>query len=205
MPNRPVFSSSSLNRRAALGGVGAAAAALGLGHLDRATAQDATPTSLARHPLVGTWLSITPGAAPHTFAADSSCVVGWSATEQGDPIAGAQGVTYLGSGIGVWEPTGERSAHFTAVQVLSDETGALLGTVTLDGHPVVSANGQQFTDDSPETTITYRDTTNAVVAVIQPFAESNASGPSVSAVRMQVGNPGFPDGTATTRACLQTR
>src|SRR5215212_11046191 len=93
-------SSSSLSRRAALGGVGAAAAAMGLSHVDRATAQDATATSLATHPLVGTWLSLTPGVTPHTFAADGSCVVGWPATEQGDPISGAQGVTYLGSGIG---------------------------------------------------------------------------------------------------------
>jgi hypothetical protein len=187
-------SPSRLNRRAALSGVGAAAAALGLGRLDRAAAQDATPIT-AGHPLVGTWLSLTPGVAPHTFAADGSCVVGWPATEHGDPIAGADGVTYLGSGVGVWAPTGEHSAHFTAVQVLSDETGAPLGTVTLDGHPTVSEDGQQFTDNSPETTITYRDTTNAVVAVIQPFAGSNSSGPSVSATRMQVGNPGFPEGT----------
>jgi pimeloyl-ACP methyl ester carboxylesterase len=35
-----------LNRRAALGGVGAAAVAFSLGHLDRATAQDATPAAM---------------------------------------------------------------------------------------------------------------------------------------------------------------
>src|SRR5215212_101116 len=186
---------SRLHRRAALTSLGAAAVLSVASGVDHATAQEASSADLTGHPLVGTWLSITPGVTPHTFAADGSCVVGWPATEQGDPISGAQGVTYLGSGIGVWAQTGERSAHFTAVQVLSDETGAALGTVTLDGHPTVSADGQQFTDNSPETTITYRDTANAVVAVIQPFAGSNANGPSVSATRMQVGNPGFPEGT----------
>lgn len=40
-------SPSSLNRRTALGGIGAGAAALGLGHLNRAAAQDATPDAMA--------------------------------------------------------------------------------------------------------------------------------------------------------------
>src|SRR5215217_5199241 len=67
---------SRLNRRAALGGVGAAAAALGLGQLDRATAQDATPMT-AGHPLVGTWLIMSPpGATVATFAADGSAELG---------------------------------------------------------------------------------------------------------------------------------
>jgi hypothetical protein len=65
---------SGLSRRRALGGVGAAAA-LGLGHLHRAAAQEATPTDLTSHPMVGTWMAETPsGLALATFAADGSVV-----------------------------------------------------------------------------------------------------------------------------------
>ena len=56
MPQESFRSPSSMNRRTALSGVGAGAAALGLAHLNRATAQEATPDALATHPIVGVWL-----------------------------------------------------------------------------------------------------------------------------------------------------
>src|SRR5215210_8451875 len=44
MPRETLQAPSSLSRRTALGGVGAAATVLGLGHLTRAAAQEATPS-----------------------------------------------------------------------------------------------------------------------------------------------------------------
>src|SRR6266508_5993591 len=71
--------------------------------------------TLDGHPLVGTWLAMTPfGAAAETFAADGSFVAGYLPTE-----AGASGVTLLSPGVGVWESTGPRSGRFTAVQAIS--------------------------------------------------------------------------------------
>jgi hypothetical protein len=157
-------------------------------------AQDATAESLAGHPLVGTWLAITPfGASPETFSADGSFVAG-------PPIAepGADGVQFLGPAIGVWESTGPRSGRATFVQALAGATGAYTGTLTIDAHLDVSEDGQSFVDDSPETTITIRDTAHAVVQVIKPYEAGDGSVPPVTAIRMAVGAPGFPAGTPGT-------
>ena len=67
-------------------------------------AQEATPTAMSSHPIVGTWLMIltgTGGAFAETFGPDGSVVAGFPATESGNPIAGADDVTYLGPGVGV--------------------------------------------------------------------------------------------------------
>src|SRR4051812_1495116 len=64
-------SSSRLNRRTALGAAGAAATLMSLGQRDPATAQAATPSAMATHPVVGAWLLMTPPPpSPATFAAD---------------------------------------------------------------------------------------------------------------------------------------
>src|SRR5688572_5307107 len=82
------------------------------GSVDTA-AQEETDT-LAGHPLVGTWLAITPGgASPETFSADGSFIASPPILE-----AGSEGVTFLSPLLGVWESTGARSGHFTAVQAL---------------------------------------------------------------------------------------
>ena len=52
-------SSFRLNRRSALGGLGLAASALGLGTVHRVAAQ-ATPDVLASHPIVGAWMVSRP-------------------------------------------------------------------------------------------------------------------------------------------------
>ena len=96
--------------------------------------------------------------------------------------------------VGTWERTGERASHFTAVQVLTDANGAFTGTVTIDGHPAVSEDGQTFTDDAPETKLTVRDPTGSIVLVV----DGDGSFPPVSATRMGVGSPGFPAGTPVT-------
>src|SRR3954468_9014324 len=65
-------------------------------------------------------------------------------------MAGPQGVTFVSTQVGTWEPIDERSVHFTGVQLHTDATGALVATVTIDGHPTVSEDGQTLRDDNPE-------------------------------------------------------
>ena len=65
---------------------------------------------------------------------------------------------------------------------------ALLGTVTIDGHPEVSADRRSPCDDSPETAVTARDAAGAVVGVVR-------GGPPLTAVRVGLGAPGFPEVT----------
>ncbi len=176
--------SRSVSRRTALAGLGAGG--LGLALATRgpgASAQDTT----ASHPLVGAWLALTPQAAPAIFGSDGTVVLGFPASQ-----AGAQDVEFVGPALGTWEPTGERSGRFTVVQALSDATGAFSGTVTIDGgQPMVSEDGQTFIDDRSGVTVTVRDPANNVVAVI-PF---DASLPPLTATRMGMGSPGFPEAT----------
>jgi hypothetical protein len=184
MHDESLSSTSNLSRRAALGGVGAAAAALSLGHLQRAAAQDATPDAMANHPIVGAWMVTTPaGPSLAVFFADGINIQGLPAT-QASPL----GVTFVGPQVGTWEPTGPRSVHFTGVQWHSDATGTLVATVTIDGYPNVSADGQTLLDDNPESGPTIRDAAGTILDVLR-------GGPPVTGVRMGVGSPGFPEAT----------
>jgi hypothetical protein len=182
MPQESFQSGTSLSRRTALSGVGAGAAALGLGHLNRATAQEATPDAMATHPIVGAWMVTTPaGPSLAVFFADGINIQGLPASQ-----AGPLGVTFVGPQIGTWEPTGPRSVHFTGVQWHSDATGTLVGTVTIDGYPTVSEDGQTLLDNNPESGPTIRDAAGNILDVLK-------GGPPVTAVRMGVGSPGFPE------------
>ena len=184
MPHDSFVSTSSLSRRTALSGVGAGAAALSLGHLHRATAQDATPDAMASHPIVGAWMVSTPaGPAMAVFFADGINIQGLPATQ-----AGQQGVSFVSTQVGTWEPTGARSVHFTGVQLHSDANGTLTGTVTIDGYPEVSDDGRTLRDDNPESGPTIRDAAGAIVDVLR-------GGPPVTGVRMGVGSPGLAAGT----------
>jgi hypothetical protein len=155
--------SSRLNRRRALSGT-VAAAALGMGQLDRAAAQEATPTPVAAHPLAGTWLAMTVGGiSPSIFAPDGSVVLEW-AVSYVEPAFPDLEVVFETPGVGTWEPIGERQGHFTAVAVLSDGQGTYLGTATVEGHPLVSTDGQTFSDLAPETRVTVHDAANQVIS-----------------------------------------
>jgi hypothetical protein len=150
-------------------------------------AQESTPASLEGHPLVGSWVAMTPfGASAETFAADGSFVAGYPVVEQGP-----MGASYYSAGVGVWESTGPRSAHFTAVQAITDANGVSQGTLTIDGHLDVGDDGQHFVDDSPETTLTYRDASGTVITAITPFRGNGPITP-VTGTRMAVGAPGIP-------------
>jgi hypothetical protein len=117
-------------------------------------------TGLAGHPLAGATLARAnpsdpadpPFAAPSFFNADGTVLLVFP------PIgAGPQGVQVQSNVAGVWEADGERVGHFTAVQSLADADGNNLGTVTIDGHPEVSEDGQSFVDADPRSTVTIRD------------------------------------------------
>ena len=187
--SRRSSSFAGLSRRAALGSAGAIAA-IGLGsRLGHMSAQEATPDATARHPIVGAWMvAATTGPALAVFSADGTNIQGVPTAQ-----AGPQGVTFTGAQVGTWEPIDERRVHFTGVQLLTDATGAYVGSVTIDGHPRVSDDGQRLIDDAPETTITIRDAAHTVIEVITPYPGA----PPATAVRMGVGAPGFPEGAAT--------
>jgi hypothetical protein len=198
MSRRSVVSPAGLSRRTALGSVGALAAVLGLnGRFDRAAAQEAPP-DLAGHPLTGTWLAMANPplpedpqfAAPSLFAADGTVLLLFPATQRGP-----NGPVFQSSYVGVWEADGERRGHFTATQSLSDAEGTFLGTVTVDGFPEVSEDGETFVDDGSRVTVTMRDAAGAIVNQMAPPGEP--VGRPVTAVRMGIGAPGFPeDGAA---------
>ena len=183
MHRRPV-SPSGLSRRAALGSAGAIAA-LGLGsHLDRTFAQETTPAAMASHPMVGAWMATTPsGLAPGIFFPDGTVIITVPVTGN-SPL----GTTFVSTQPGTWEPVSERGIHFTCVQLHSDANGTYVGSITVDGHPVVSADGQSLVDDSPESGPTIRDAQGTVLDVLR-------GGPPVTGVRMGVGAPGLPEGT----------
>ena len=183
MHRRPV-SPSGLSRRAALGSAGAIAA-VGLGsRLDRALAQETTPAALATHPMVGAWMATTPsGLAPGIFFPDGTVIITVPVTGN-SPL----GTTFVSTQPGTWEPVSERGIHFTCVQLHSDANGTYVGSITVDGHPVVSEDGQSLVDDSPESGPTIRDAQGAVLDVLR-------GGPPVTGVRMGVGAPGLPEGT----------
>ena len=173
-----------VSRRAALAGLGAGGLGLALAAPGRHVAAQDAAAEMTTHPIVGAWLVAAPtGPALAVFAADGTNV-------QGVPTAqpGPQGVTFTGAQVGTWEPTGPRSVRFTGVQLLTDASGAFVGSVTIDGHPVVSEDGQSLVDDAPETTITVRDPVGNVVAVVP------GSG-GVTGTRMGVGSDGFPEAT----------
>ena len=172
----------SVSRRTALAGLGAGG--LGLAVTARGAAQDAT-NEMANHPIVGNWM-VTTGAGPAmaVFLADGTNIQGLPATQ-----AGPNGVMFVSTQVGTWEPVGERGVHFTGVQLHSDANGILVGSVTIDAYPVVSEDGQTLLDDDPRSGPIIRDAAGTVVADLR------GTGPPATGVRMGVGAPGFPAGT----------
>jgi hypothetical protein len=163
---------------------GALSGALAVGR--RATAQEATPSAMATHPMVGTWNVTTPaGPSLAVFFADGTNIQGLPATQ-----VGPQGVTFVGPQVGTWEPTGPRSIHFTGVQLHSDANGTFTGTVTIDGYPEVSEDGRSILDDQSQVIVTIRDAAGTVLQEVP-----GAGAPPVTGVRMSVGSPGFSAGT----------
>src|SRR3954451_1044399 len=157
MSRETLASASSLSRRSALGGVGVAAAALGLGTVGHVVAQEATPSAMASHPIVGVWLNmnatIPPSPSVSIYGADGSFMsinpVNYKDTERG--------VVYASDLIGTWEHISERGIHLTGISMDSDANAAFTGTFTLDAYPVVREDGQTWTDDGTRVKAPIRD------------------------------------------------
>ena len=180
----------SVSRRTALAGLGVGSLGAALALAGRPAA--AQGTDLAGHPLPGAWLAMAnpplpglPFAVPSFFNADGTVVLLFP------PVAaGPQGPQFQAAVGGTWEADGDRRGHFTAVQALAAADGAYLGTVTIDGHPEVSEDGQGFVDADPRSTVTIRDAAGAVVQQVPAITDR-----PVTARRMAPGRPGFPEGT----------
>jgi hypothetical protein len=184
---RPI---TAVSRRSALTGLGAGGLGIALAASTHdAAAQDATPMAKANHPIVGNWM-VTTGAGPAmaVFLADGTNIQGLPATQ-----AGPNGVEFVSTQVGSWEPVSERGIHFTGVQLHTDANGTLTGTVTIDAYPTVSEDGQTLLDDDPRSGPIIRDAAGAIIADLR------GSGPPATGVRMGVG-VGVPDLPAGTPA-----
>lgn len=181
---------SGLTRRTAIGGLGVAAF-LSV-HPQPSTAAQAE--ELVDHPLTGTWLAMAnpplpedpPFPAPSLFAADGTVLLQFPATARGP-----QGPVFQSPYVGTWGADSDRRGHFTAVQQLSASDGTFLGTITVDGFPEVSGDGQTFIDDGSRVTVTMRDATGAITEQFLPTGKPD--GRPVTGIKMGVGISGFPD------------
>src|SRR3954449_3256619 len=89
--------SAAVSRRTALAGLGASGLGIAMAApIHHAAAQDATPTAMADHPIVGTWVLVR----NITNTTEVPVVVVFTA--EGSFIDPGQGVA------GVWKPTGPR-------------------------------------------------------------------------------------------------
>jgi hypothetical protein len=150
-----------------------------------ASAQNA---DTADHPIVGAWMTTTPGGlALSIYHADGTFITAFTANVlPGLPNAAPEAVTFQGTQVGVWEPTGPQSVHVTAAVLQSDAAGAFIGSFTFDGLQAVSEDGQTLTTDDGGTA-TWRDAQNNVVL------SAPAGAGVVTGTRMRVGSPGFPE------------
>jgi hypothetical protein len=177
-----------VTRRSALAGLGASGLGLALANAARpANAQDASP-DLANHPVVGAWRAITPGGPSLVLFHPDGSALFIIPANFADPQLGVVSQT---AEVAVWEPTGERSIHYTSSWLRSDATGTFLGFSTVEGYPNVSEDGQTLNDDLSQVKITNRDADGVIVEEISP-----AGAPPVVAYRMTVGSPGFPEATS---------
>jgi hypothetical protein len=108
-----------VSRRVALAGLGAGGFGLALAHRGGNAIAQEVGGDLAGHPLVGTWVVMTPGGVvPQTFGPDGSTVAAFPPNYV-DPMLG---LTLQGPALGRWEATSERQGHFTIIQALSAPT-----------------------------------------------------------------------------------
>lgn len=97
---------------------------------------------------------------------------------------------------GVWEPDpeNERGIHFVSIQGSYDANGVYTGTVTIDGYPVVSEDGQTVSDDWSRSTMTFRDANDEVFQMVQP---GDRDDPPIAGVRLSASDVIFPPLHAT--------
>ena len=181
-------SPSAFSRRTALAGLGAGSLGLALAVPTRQARAEGT--SLAEHPLTGTWLlTLESGVAPAVFAPDGTVTLAWQVCGTGSNGA----LEYTTAGVGTWKSTGERGGYVNVLQVLADETGAFVGTRSLHCYPEVSEDGRSFLDDGVQIRVYVRDAANTVTAIL---GEDGDSAP-MTGIRMSPGSPGFPGPTGS--------
>ena len=164
---------AAVTRRSAVIGLGAGAAGLALAATARpAAAQEATPASLAEHPLVGTWFldndPANPANALGTFLlhADGTYVE-----------ANADGSVRLGA----WAATGATTATLTIVAHDQDPAGINLGATAIRLAITLDPGGDSYT-------------ARGTIERINPDGStSGQAGPATgTATRMVVEAPGAP-------------
>ncbi len=181
MPTQPT--DRSLSRRTALAGLGATSLGLALG--SSATAQEASLSDLAGHPLTGTWAALTPGGVvPQIHGADGSLIAAFPPNYV-DP---ALGLTFQGPALGRWEADGERTGHFTFIQALSDANGTYVGTAQLAAELEVGADGQTWSGTT-SAHIIVRDAANNVLIDQELSFDSPVTGTRIGATIESVGLP----------------
>jgi hypothetical protein len=154
-------------------------------------AQDVMPAPLATHPLTGVWLAMANPPLPDDpqYPAPSLLADGTVVLMVPPVQKGPQGVQFSSDMVGIWEADSDRRGHFTTVQILTAADGTLLGSVTVDGYPEVSEDGQTFIDDGSRVTVTIRDPLGTIV---EEFP--GVGGRAVTGIRMAPGAPGSPTG-----------
>ena len=110
-------SASSMSRRTALTGLGVGALGASLGAVHHVSAQDATPSAMATHPIIGTWIIDR----DITTATEAPSIV--VVTADGGVIDPSQGVA------GAWRVTGSRTVEWTLVGTHSGEWGLRRGAL----------------------------------------------------------------------------
>ena len=165
----------SVSRRTAVAGLGAGGLGLALTHRGGTAAQDGA-SDLAGHSLVGTWAVMTPGGVvPQTHGSDGS----FNAAFPANYVDPDLGLTFQGPALGRWEADDERSAHFTAIQALSDANGAYVGTFQFSGAFAMTDDGQSWSSTDTPTRVIVRDAANNVV-----FDQEMPNDPPVTATRV---------------------
>jgi hypothetical protein len=173
----------SVSRRTALTGLGAGWLGLALAAAPRLVA--AQDIAMASHPIVGSWLA---GRAPNDIAVAHWGADGIMTTNNPTVGVGSDGkITYADSSLGSWTPVSARGIHFIFTNRTYDATGALTGYFTVEGFPVVSADGMSFWDDGTQAFVTIRDAAGKVVQTIGP------GGPGIGGVRLIPGKSGYTE------------
>jgi hypothetical protein len=165
--------------------------ALVIGWAPFTEAEESTPAaSMTGHPLVGTWVVTNPDGAPVVIAFTADGVV---VDTEGDG----------GTGVGAWQPTGERTAAFTFVLPASDQE--FIGIIGLRATAEVDASGATFTapysvsSQLPDGTAPLSDQ-GQVTGTRLPIEPVEAAGASLAGFpTWTVEEPGTPEaGTPTT-------
>lgn len=184
----------AVSRRTTLAALAGGGLGLALSAGSQAVSAQSAPVDISDHPLTGMWLAMVNPPLPDDpqiaalswFGADGIVLLVFPVSQKGP-----NGVQFNSDYMGTWEPHDEQTGHFTATQMLSDAEGTYLGTVTVDGFPHVSDDGQTFIDDGSLVTVTIRDAAGTVVATVPP----GTPGRPVTATRLGGGASGFPEAT----------